>query len=266
MKSLSGVQCFKENEYAVFYINEITDDIKSALREELSFICYGKSSSESSYKRYSYKNTLKEFIKRYEGKSPKTQKGMIGELLTHLLFKYYFSDKFDVASPFFNKEERSIKKGFDIVIFEKEANLIYLTEVKSGELHSKKNENETTADLLGTAKRDLISRLNDSENESLWLNAINDAKLVFEQYTDLKDAIVKILDETVEDIESSKANVILTSVLFSSLHNKIDQSSIRTKQAEFASANNFNKVILLALQKNTYIKVYNFLKEESQSE
>lgn len=54
---------------------------------------------------------------------------MIGELLTHLIIKEYFND-FDIAFPFFNKEDRDVKKGFDVIIVNKLDYSRWVTEVK----------------------------------------------------------------------------------------------------------------------------------------
>lgn len=68
--------------------------------------------SQSSLKIYSYKETVKEFIKRYKtdnNVSEDRKKGMIGELLVHIVLE--LEGRFFAASPFFNMEERSFKKG-----------------------------------------------------------------------------------------------------------------------------------------------------------
>lgn len=269
MKVLDGVRFAKKANYALFHISDLTDDIKALLKKQLSFICYGKSASESGLDIYNYKNTLIEFLVRYENKAPDTQKGMIGELLSHIIINEYF-DEYNVVSPFFNKEERSIKKGFDVVLSDKSDYSIWITEVKSGELHDEKDANQTTYDLLGTAKRDLIKRLNEEENRSLWLNAINDAKLAFENYRDLKDAVVSILagygakEGTANSVQSDDINVFLVSALFAPLSNLTTASKIQAKSSEFQLENNFKKLYILSLQKGTYNKVYQFLKEESE--
>jgi len=269
MKTLDGISFTKKAEYALCHISNLTDTIKALLREQLSFICYGKSASESGLDIYNYKNTLIEFLVRYENKSPDTQKGMIGELLSHIIINEYF-DEYNVVSPFFNKEERSIKKGFDVVLSAKSDYSIWITEVKSGELHDGKDSNQTTYDLLGTAKRDLIKRLNEEENRSLWLNAINDAKLAFENNRDLKDAVVSILagygakEGTTESVQGADINVFLVSALFAPLATPTTDAKLQTKSNEFQSENNFKKLFILSVQKGTYNKVYQFFKEESK--
>lgn len=77
---------------------------------------------------FTYKHTIKRFLERYELKKT-IQKGMIGELLTHLLIPQYID--FNAISIMKNKEENSIRKGFDIV-YTDDNNSIWYCEVKSG--------------------------------------------------------------------------------------------------------------------------------------
>lgn len=265
MIELEGVTCIKKDEYCLFHIEQFTDQIKDALRKQLANICYGGEKVSSGSKMYSYRNTVKEFLIRYDGKKTETQEGMIGELLTHLLIGYYF-DEYEVVSPFFNMEERSIKKGYDVVLTEKKEARIWLIEVKSGQLHKDKNANQTMLDLLNTAKSDLKSRLN-NENFSLWQEAINGAKLAYDSHSSLKDAVVDLLmqygEEAVEGINNSKdKNVFLSAVLFSKLDDRVLEKTPSDKQKRIVKENIFGKVYALSLQKETFQKVHDFLEDE----
>lgn len=268
MKFIDGISFKKRSGYALCYINDLTHEIKQLLRQQLSFICYGRSCSESGKELYNYFNTLHEFLERYKTKTPRIKKGMIGELLSHLIINEYFLEYY-VVSPFFNKEERSIKKGFDVVLSSKSDYSIWITEVKSGELHKNKNVDSTSNDLLGTAKRDLFNRLN-RENRSLWLNAINDAKIAYEHHADLKDSILEILEDygtksgTQDSYISTEMNVFLVSALFAPLTNLITSTNIQTKVSEIKAENLFKGLFVMAVQKGTYKKVYEFLKQESK--
>lgn len=268
MKSIDGILFEKRPGYAVCHINELTNEMKQSLRQQLSFICYGRSCSESGKELYNYTNTLKEFLVRYITKPTKTQKGMIGELLSHLIINEYFHDYY-VVSPFFNKEERSIKKGFDVVLSSKSDYSIWITEVKSGELHKHKDANDTSNDLVDTAKRDLVDRLN-KENRSLWLNAINDAKIAYERHIDLKDSILEILEDygtksgTPDSYAGTEMNVFLVSALFAPMSNLVNSSIIQTKASVIKAENLFKGLFIIAIQKATYQKVYEFLKQESE--
>ncbi len=74
-------------------------------------VCHGADQAQSSLKIYSYRETVKEFVKRYKTNkdaSEDRKKGMIGELLVHIILE--LEGRFLTASPFFNMEERSFKR------------------------------------------------------------------------------------------------------------------------------------------------------------
>ncbi|WP_252248165.1 DUF1837 domain-containing protein [Clostridium sp. ZBS20] len=265
MRIIDGIRFKKDKDYAICHIVEFSDELKRLIREQLSFICYGASNAASTRKIYNYNNTLKEFIKRYDEKWDNTQKGMIGELIIHVLINEFFPE-YETVSPFFNIEERSIKKGFDVVLTNKTNNMMWITEIKSGELHKDKDANETNIDLLNTAKLDLYGRLN-GENQSLWLNAINGAKIALDSKKDFKDAVIDILEEygdcsTDNKIDSRNMNVFLSSVVFSDLRNSITESRVKNKYESIIKEKKFSGTVVLSVQKETYNKIYNFLKSE----
>lgn len=263
---MDGVVCTKRKKYCLFEIEDFSDGLKNNIREQFANICHGSIYAGSKRKMYSYKSTVNDFIKRYEEKKDTTKKGMIGELLVHLLVKYYF-DEFEIVSPFFNMEERSIKKGYDVVLTEKSKPVIWLIEVKSGELHKGKNSNETMKDLLNTAKRDLDKRLNE-ENASLWMEAINGAVISYESSKTMKDAVVNILqdlgDAASDGLNTSvDKNVITTGVLFADMTDRVLEKTEKDRQQAIEIEGKFNQVYVLALQKGTYEKIYDFLKSEA---
>ncbi len=269
MTELRGIDCYKEKKYCLFCVNEFTEEIKNELRTQFAAICHGEDYAGSGRAMYNYRNTVKEFLKRYEGKTPEIKVGMIGELLIHLLMGIYFKE-YKVVTPFFNMEERSIKKGYDVVLTEVDNPSIWLTEVKSGQLHRNKNANQTMSDLLNTAKTDLQTRLNE-ENETLWHEAINGAKIAFDTQNTMKDAVMDVLmswgDEAYNGNNTSKdKNVILSGVVFSDIADAVTQDVPQNKQANVEQEALFNKVYVIALQKGTYDKVYQFIREEATDE
>ncbi len=269
MTELKGIEYYKKSKYCLFCVNEFTDEIKEELRTQFASICHGEDYAGSGRVMYSYRNTVKEFLKRYEGKSPKIKVGMIGELLIHLLIGVYF-EEYKVVTPFFNMEERSIKKGYDVVLTETDNPTIWITEVKSGQLHKNKNANQTMLDLLNTAKADLGTRLNE-ENETLWHEAINGAKIAFDTKNTMKEAVMEVLmswgDEAYNRNNTSEdKNVILSGVVFSDIMDAVTHDIPRDKQANVEREELFNKVYVIALQKGTYDKVYQFIREEAADE
>ena len=67
---------------------------------------------------------------------------MVGELLFHVLMS--IENEYIATSAFFNLEERSFKKGFDLSFFSVENQELWIAEVKSGE-KKKSQSNQTQA-------------------------------------------------------------------------------------------------------------------------
>lgn len=253
--------------YCVFYIDTLSEELKEVIRKNLSAICNGIADAASGRKMFSYNATLKEFVKRYAEKSEDQKKGLIGELILHILLLEFMLD-FNVCSPFFNMEERSVKKGFDVVLIHSKDQDMWIAESKSGNIHRGKTSNQTIAELINTAKNDLKTRLN-GESNSLWTNAITGAKKVFEENNDKKKAIIDILQECGDaaynsKLKSSDINVMLVGTLFHDINEKFTQEHIKDKKERIDKENLFKKVYVVGIQKETYQNVYNFLNEESQ--
>jgi len=267
LKNIDGVVFVKKREYAFCRIEYFSGELKDIIRRQLAGICYGSAKINTGRIMYSYKATVQEFLKRYENKTEKIKKGLIGELLTHIIIKEMFGE-YRVVSPYFNLEERSIKKGFDIVLASKNTHDLFIIEVKSGEKHKGKKSDETMNDLIGLAKNDLVKRLND-ENASLWHNAINGAQSVLEKTDDFKQAIIEILEDmgdkaVMSSTQSNEMNVFLTGVLFADLSDGISEQNTQAKKQAIEKSREFKSVFVLSLQKETYRKVYEFLKEEGK--
>lgn len=263
---INGIEHIDKNNYSIFFISSLSNEFKSIIRSNLSSICHGPADAETSRPTYSYKNTLKEFIKRYKTKTVNQRKGMIGELLLHILLLEFLND-FQIDSPFFNLEERSVKKGFDVVLNKTDSNDLWIAEVKSGELHLNKDTSQTVVELIDTAKKDLDSRLN-GDSISLWTNAVHGAKSAMQEYRDERKAIISILQDysdaaTEKTLTSQDINVILVGTIFNTLCDKIIETKISNKYDQVINTNTFNKVYLVAIQKETYTNVYKFLESES---
>lgn len=265
-KRIDGVKFKKTKEYAYCNIEYFSDELKSIIRTHLSEICHGVGKANTGRIMYSYKATIREFLNRYEKKTTDIKKGLIGELLTHIIIIELFPE-YRVISPYFNLEERSIKKGFDIVLVSKIANYeLYIIEVKAGEKHKGKTSNETMSELIGLAKNDLSSRLSD-ESTSLWHNAINGAQSVLERNDDYKNAIIDVLEDmgdrsSMGQVDNKDVNVFLTGVLFADLSDSITESNTKKKLNAIVKEGKFKTVFALSIQKETYTKVYKFLKDE----
>jgi len=264
---MKGVKVIRNNAESslLFHIEELSQDLKDEIRTRLSSICYGESSANSSWQIYSYKETLAEFLTRYESKSDPQIIGMIGELLSHLLIMNEYPN-FQAVSPFFNLEERSIKKGFDLVIYDTSSHDLWISEVKSGECGSK-TSNTKNISLLNNAKNDLKIRLNE-QNKTIWLNAIHGAQiaLISGKVKDkINDILESITDDVIEhNIGSEDKDVILISVLFNSLSDKISIDEIVGKRRKIIKENLFKSIIVCSIQKETYQKIEDYLRAEAR--
>ncbi|WP_214657196.1 hypothetical protein, partial [Vibrio anguillarum] len=159
--NVDGVVCDAADNISCFQILELTEELKNIIRNCFQEICHGSAIEEyEGTVLYSYKSTLSGFLQRYRSKPRHTQIGLIGELLSHVLLTKVING-YEASSAYFNLEEKSIKKGFDILLCKTDDNSMWITEVKSGELHKDKDQNQTTQDLLNEAKRDLNKRLNE---------------------------------------------------------------------------------------------------------
>ncbi len=255
----------KDGKVALCIIHDLSDELKLLIRKDLSTVCHGAAKVASGNKIYSYKSTLKAFLSRYETKTEKTKTGMIGELLCHITL-YHFYTNLKPASPFFNMEEGSIKKGFDLIAIEKGGKGFYFTEVKSGKV-GKLDKDKKIHALIDLAKTDLEDRIPNSDS-TLWYSAINNVELSLESGKPEKTILINCLSEFFEAAESGTdktgdARVILVPVLFESTTNTLDLSTLISKSSNIQSNKTFCDCIVFAIQKSTLEKVEEFLKIES---
>lgn len=264
-KMIQGITIQNTDNYSVFVISELSEELKSVIRTRLSAVCHGVAKVDSGSELYCYKSTLKEFAKRYSEKSDDQKKGMIGELLLHMLISELLDD-YEINSPFFNTEERNVKKGFDIVLNKKGTTDIWLAESKSGELHKGKDTSQTVVELIGKAQNDLYGRLN-GDSVSLWYNAVNGASLAMKKVRDDRDAIIAILEKNGvladnNELKSNDMNVILVGTVFNTTTDPIKPDKIQEKYDHVGKSRNFKNAYLVAIQKNTYTAIYDFLESE----
>ncbi len=267
MKSIQGLVLENDPNYITCHINEFSEELKTCIKNHLSNICHGRHLAAQGLSAHNFLNTLQTFRNRYENKTVQQKKGIMGELLSHVLIHEFFDD-FEVISPFFNMEEKSQRKGFDLLLTSKGDNEVWITEVKSGELSNTFTTPDSAINgFLNTAKRDLNTRLNQAE-ETFWLNAINAANLAMSGCNDYKNAINTILSTqataaTAGTINSLDSNVILISVLFHDTNDGFDTNITKNLSQSVDQENIFKNVITFSIQKEAYQNIENFLFQES---
>lgn len=266
-KSIPGITLNRDGDIAICYIEYISKELKDLIKKNLSTICHGSHITDYfNEPLYSYKTTLCSFIARYKNKTDETKIGMIGEFLSHILLAELF-DEFQIASAFFNLEENSIKKGFDLILYKESENSAWITEVKSGGLHKNKTHDETTRTLLNTAKSDLKKRLNETEVK-YWYNSINSVRCSINDDKDYKKTLLKILrgegNKAVENKAVGNDNsVVLVAGLFDSMQKKISSSPIEAFVKKVKKEKLFANTLVFCIQKETYTKVAELIEAEA---
>jgi hypothetical protein len=262
---MDGIIIHKAEYYSVAHIATLSDALKDSIRKQLSSICHGADLAATGRNMYNYKNTLATFLTRYNTKSATIKIGMVGELLAHILIIELF-ENFETVSPYFNLEEKHIKKGFDVLLFENNESEVWITEVKSGQLHKDKDSTQTTKVLLATARNDLNKRLNENELNH-WQNAINAARAAITQNSNYKSVVVDILMDEGDLVMSDQAtgidnNVFFVSSLFSDSDDPIDVEMVKDFYEDLEARAIFKKAVVFSIKKPTFTAVIDFLNEE----
>lgn len=264
---MDGVSFNQVDQYALCCIENFSDDLKQALRENLTRICHGADQASKDRAIYRYPATIKHFWnERYSKKTWETRIGMLGELLSHIIILKLFPD-FDVVSPFFNMEEKSIRKGFDLLLYETSNNSVWITEVKSGGRGKDKTSCSATSALLRLARDDLKKRLAEPELNH-WLNAINAARNAIHNKAKYRDSVIEILELEGDLAEGNGAtasdnNVFLIAALFSDVSQPIVEQTVSKFTTNLVEGSVFKTVWVLSLHKGTMEKLEAFLKTEA---
>lgn len=66
MELIRGVIKEDYSDYIIYFIEALSDELKQEIRNRLVAVCHGADQAQSSLKIYSYKETVKEFVKRYK--------------------------------------------------------------------------------------------------------------------------------------------------------------------------------------------------------
>ena len=140
--------------------------LKKRLKELLVTICYGKEQEESGI--INFNEAIEELNRRIETKEDIQKAGMIGELLFHLK-SFEIFEAYKHISVYLNKEERSVKKGFDVLLFD--GTDIWYTEVKSKTNSFSLNITADHISKIKEAIRDLKEKFYHNDNKNYWLTA-----------------------------------------------------------------------------------------------
>lgn len=234
-------------------IEIICDDeeqvLKQKLKDLLAIICYGK--DEVELETVTLEETIEELNKRIERKTENQKAGMIGELLFHLK-SYEYLEEYSHISVYLNREERSVKKGFDVLLFDGER--VWYSEVKSKE----NGDNEDITDLHVAKIKEAISDVKEKfkgENKNYWISAKTNIVNIDEK--DLKKQIADILTKDINP--EIKKDAIGVSAVFKRNIENIEECKV--KEALDREKENFNHLAAVCLTHEDYNKIIRILKE-----
>lgn len=243
-------------------VEGLSDALKAEITKRLAEICHGAESVSEGFEPFSYRSTVREFLSRLAGKPEDHKKGCVGELLTHvILFRYL--PNYQRSSVLFNLEEKSFKKGFDLVLFDKSQCSLWFVEVKSGSTKSG-GVRSKVLNLTTVAASDIRQKLNNKDSNS-WLNAMSHARAAIEA-NDIRKEVKKIISDCMADGSDSldfDRNVILSSVAYENLSEQILCSDLFQKSSDLISQGDFSDFLIFSIRKETYEKVLGFLQEEA---
>jgi len=251
IRNISGVTLKEDAENGVYicYIEDFSDKLKEEIRKMLSSIWHGSVAATES-NQFGYKNTLKRLLERYNTKDNNTKKGMIGELLIHLLMPKYTNLR--AVSVMKNKEENSIKKGFDVVYCDERSSIWYCEVKSGGDTNTTEDIDEKNKQLINNAKSD-IKALSLGDRATLWDSVLIDVNLTIfnsEEQIEIKN----LLNKHHPDSENRNVdrNVVLASVLYKSMESKICSSTLVAHKTSIARENVFIGLLIFSIHK-TYL-------------
>ncbi len=258
---IDGVRIIENQNYSMFYIDRFSDEFKQMIREQLQGIWSGFATTDSLPEFYSYKNTLTSFFDRYSPKSENTKKGMIGELLAHILLNNQ-DNGLTSLSILKNKEEKSIKKGFDIIYCDIESSKLWYSEVKSDRSEDGSKDSTTyNIDLLNRAKNGIREMIDERRN-SLWESALIDVSLMIKESEEQLNLRQLLSNDSPFLNDNQKKNVILVSTLYHELNDEITENSVSDFYTNTFNEDLFEDVIIISIQKETFEIIEDFLRDE----
>lgn len=252
---MNGIVEIKKGEVTILEVRVFSDELKKKIRDELVNICHGEYALNSGFSYHSFDETVKELVNHRIPRDKNKKIGAVGELLLNTLIREFTDIR--IISPFFNLEERNVKKGFDIIAVDSNKDL-WIIESKAGEPGELKTATRKVRERIREANRDLFTRLN-KNNSQLWLNAVNSVRCALDD-TSEKNTIVNILNKNSNSYSSTDKNVILGGTVFCLFDSTIDLNKLSKLYNSILTSNNFCKLRLIAVQKKTYKEILDFLK------
>lgn len=171
---MDGVRVVAVDDASILVLEEVTQEVKDALKANIVDYCYGRVNAAEDSDYYSLETTIKEFFRLYDAKSDTTRLGIAGELIVHLLLPHGH-ERLVSAALYLNKEESAIKKGFDLTFYDEVDDGLWYGEVKAGRVNPAESADSKVRDLVGLAERGLHKMFTTDIRKKRWDAAQLDA-------------------------------------------------------------------------------------------
>lgn len=171
---MDGIRSVAVADASILILERVTDEIKEALKSRLVEYCYGRVQAGEDPDYYSFDLTIEEFFKLYDAKSDNAKLGLAGELVVHLLIPHGHS-RLTSACVYLNKEERNVKKGFDLTFRDEHDGGLWYGEVKSGRVNDSQTADSKVRELINIAENGLHAMFTSDVRKKRWDAAIYDA-------------------------------------------------------------------------------------------
>lgn len=233
------------------------------MRQRLAAFCFGAVEVAEDADYYSFEATITELLKRFDSKPPATKVGMVGELVVHVLMPSSHPT-LSSSAIYFNKEERSIKKGFDLTFHEGAEKTIWYGEVKSGHVKEEESADDKSSSLLKTAAADVAGKLSSDAQRSRWDAAIYDAGLTLE--SSQAKTVKALLRSDARQIATGtqiKKNVVLAAAVVHSVgHCRVSGGAVLGVAEEIVNSGRFDATRILVIQQEELETIVSYLRSE----
>ena len=231
--------------------NESEEKFVEKIKQLLTQICGGKENEELGI--ITFEETIKELNARIIHKTDSQKAGMIGELLFQII-SYDLFKGYTHISLYFNQEERSVKKGFDLLLFQEDK--VLYCEVKSKENGDEGEITDLHLEKLKEGVKDLKDKFS-SGNTNYWYTAKMNIANIKEDA--LKKQIACILNQDVNPEERKDA--VAVSVVFQKEQNQIEKDSINKYVNK--EERNFKSLLAVSITHEDYKKIITILERLS---
>ncbi|WP_139179183.1 Hachiman antiphage defense system protein HamA [Curtobacterium sp. MCBA15_005] len=248
--ALPGVRTASHSTCEVIIIEAFTDELRDHLHQQLAELCFG-ANAQNYPSIYSRAFAAAEFLRRYDEKDRTRKIGLVGELLCHTLLPF-LQTPLESASVYFNKEEQSVKKGFDLTLTDNSGELWY-GEVKSSASIATPTQSALHS-LLTAAAKDLYEKISEVNRPQLWLSAVTDTNIIVQTSTAKTARDLLLNDLTLIQAKTRpNPNAVLFGVVFrepSTLDVSAEAAALHLNTSTLIK-DKFNRVRAMAVRKAT---------------